>query len=99
MLTVHALTRQTNSLESIFFSAEVELNGVLIPAELIKTRQSNSKVTFLVRIPATDIGTVTKRIVKDESGQIVWQDTVNFFKPEREVALSIPIELKWKVGE
>ncbi|KMZ42500.1 MULTISPECIES: hypothetical protein [Bacillales] len=99
MLTEHALTRQTNSLESIFFSAEVELNGTFQPAELIKTRQSSSKVTFLIRLPVSETGIVTKRIVRDENGKIVWQDTVYFLKPAREVALSIPIELKWKVGE
>ncbi|MFF2532766.1 hypothetical protein ACFVS2_28295 [Brevibacillus sp. NPDC058079] len=99
MLTEHALTRQTNSLESIFFSAEVELNGTFRPAELIKTRQSSSKVTFLIRLPASETGIITKRLIKDENGKIVWQDTVNFLKPAREVALSIPIELKWKVGE
>ncbi|MGF9909496.1 hypothetical protein [Brevibacillus porteri] len=99
MLTEHALTRQTNSLESMFFSAEVELNGTLRPVELIKTRQSSNKVTFLIRLPASETGMVTKRLIKDENGKIVWQDTVNFLKPAREVALSIPIELKWKVGE
>ncbi|WP_289137890.1 hypothetical protein [uncultured Brevibacillus sp.] len=99
MLTDHALTRQTNSLESIFYSAEVEINGRSQQAELIKTRQGTNKVTFLIRLPFSLTGQVTKRVIKDETGQIVWQDTVDFFKPAREVALSIPIELKWKVGE
>ncbi|WP_340701678.1 hypothetical protein [Brevibacillus borstelensis] len=99
MLTEHALERQANSLESMFYSAEVEIDGVIKPATLLKERKGTNKVTFLLRLQDSETGMVTKRVIRDENGQIVWQDTVDFYKPARAVALSIPIELKWKVGE
>ncbi|MCR8983236.1 hypothetical protein [Brevibacillus laterosporus] len=43
--------------------------------------------------------TVSKMIIKDSNGVVVWQDKINIVKPPREVALSIPIELQWKAGE
>lgn len=99
MLTEHALQRQTNSLESMFYSAEVEFDGVMKPATLLKVRQGQNKVNFLIRLQDSETGMVTKRVIKDENGQIVWQDSVNLYKPARAVSLSLPIELKWKVGE
>ncbi|MBY0087115.1 MULTISPECIES: hypothetical protein [Brevibacillus] len=98
MLTDYALKQQTNALESIFHQAEVEIDGNLFPATLEKTRQGPSKITILVRIQAKQAGLITKRIVKDLKGEVVWQDNVNITKPEREIAISIPIEVNWKVG-
>jgi hypothetical protein len=99
MLTEHALERQANSLESLFDSAEVEINGEMKPATLLKVRQGRNKVNFLIRLQDSETGWITKRLIRDENGQIVWQDSVNLYKPARAVSLSLPIELKWKVGE
>lgn len=99
MLTNYALERQTNALESLFYSAEVELDGALMTVPIHITHQSPTRVTFLLRLVDSQTGRITKRIIKDSNGVIVWQDEINIVKPPREIALSIPIELQWKAGE
>ncbi|AYB39671.1 hypothetical protein [Brevibacillus laterosporus] len=99
MLTNYALERQKNALESLFYSAEVELDGELMTVPVLVTHQGPTKVTFLLRLVDSRTGRITKRIIKDSNGVIVWQDEINIVKPPREIALSIPIELQWKAGE
>ncbi|RAP28625.1 hypothetical protein C2W64_04681 [Brevibacillus laterosporus] len=99
MLTDYLLEGQANALESAFYSAEIELNGEIVPASLLKIRQGVNRVTFLIRLSDSMTGIVTKRIVKDVNGQVVWEDHMLMDKPNREITLSIPIELQWKAGE
>ncbi|MBG9786953.1 hypothetical protein [Brevibacillus laterosporus] len=99
MLTNYALERQTNALESLFYSAEVELDGELMTVPILVTHRGPTKVTFLLRLVDSRTGRITKRVIKDSNGVVVWQDEINIVKPPREIALSIPIELQWKAGE
>ncbi|MBM7592244.1 hypothetical protein [Brevibacillus fulvus] len=99
MLTDYALERQTNALDTLFTSAEIEINGMTKTMELLKIRNSASMITFLIRVPENETGLITKRIIRDREGVVIWQDNVEVNKGIRELALSIPIELKWKVGE
>ncbi|MED1665061.1 hypothetical protein [Brevibacillus laterosporus] len=99
MLTDHLLEGQANALESAFYSAEVELDDKIVPVSLLRIRQSVNKVTFLIHLSASMTGIVTKCIVKDVNGQVVWEDRLQMEKPNREITLSIPIELQWKAGE
>ncbi|MCR8963455.1 MULTISPECIES: hypothetical protein [Brevibacillus] len=99
MLTDHLFEVQANVLESAFNSAEIELNDKIVPVSLLKIRQSVNKVIFLIRLSASMTGIVTKCIVKDVNGQAVWEGHLQMEKPNREITLSIPIELQWKAGE
>ncbi|MFM1655662.1 hypothetical protein ACI7RC_26715 [Brevibacillus sp. B_LB10_24] len=99
MLTDYAMERQTNALDTLFNSAEIEINGTVKPMELLKVRNNSSSITFLIRVPEAETGMITKRIIRDREGVVVWQDSVNVTKGNREMALTIPIELKWKAGE
>ncbi|MCZ0852093.1 hypothetical protein O0547_21030, partial [Brevibacillus laterosporus] len=62
MLTNYALERQTNALESLFYSAEVELDGELMTVPILVTHQGPTKVTFLLRLVDSRTSRITKRI-------------------------------------
>ncbi|MBH0330139.1 hypothetical protein ABH14_10085 [Brevibacillus brevis] len=99
MLTEYGLSRQADVLESLFYSAEVVLDGVSTPADLLKIRNSSSKMTVIIRLPGNSSGTITKCVVRDSFGRVVWEDNTVVFNPNRGIALGIPIEVAWKVGK
>lgn len=97
-MTQYALGKQADSLETLFASAEIEINGQRKTMNLTKTREGN-KIKFSIEVPANEVGTITRRIIKDANGQIVWDDVVNIVKPDTDLKTVIPIEPTWKGGE
>jgi hypothetical protein len=97
MMTKYALGKQADHLMTLFAFAEIEINGQRKTMNLTKTREGN-KVRFSIEVPASEVGTITRRIIKDSSGQVVWDDTVNIVKPDTDLKFVIPIEPTWKGG-
>ena len=96
-MTSYALQKQADSLQALFVTAEIEINGITKTMNLTDTREGN-KVRFFIEVPAAEVGTITRRIVKDSTGEIVWDDQVNIIKPDRDITIEIPIEPTWKGG-
>ncbi|UFJ40094.1 hypothetical protein LOK74_18960 [Brevibacillus humidisoli] len=96
-MTEYALGRHADLLASLFVSAEVKIDGVIKPMTLTKV-QDGAQVRVFINIPAAEVGRITRRIVKDETGQVVWDDPVDIVKPERDMTLEIRVEMTWKGG-
>lgn len=97
MMTQYALGKQADHLTSLFASAAVEINGQVKTMNLTKAREGN-KVRFSILVPAGEVGTITRRIIKDTQDQIVWDDRVNISKGDTDLRIVIPIEPTWRGG-
>ncbi len=96
-MTQYALGKQADQLMTLFASAAIEINGQIKPMNLTKTREGN-QVRFSIEVPASEVGTITRRIIKDTQDQIVWSDKVNIIKSDTDLRTVIPIEPTWKGG-
>ena len=98
MMTPFALEEQAKRLQELFSSAEIEINGSIIPASLTSAREG-SKVRLFIDVPASVVGRITKRIIKNAAGQVCWADPqgkLNIDKPDTDLRFEIPIEAVWK---
>lgn len=98
MMTQRLLEDDAEFIMSQMASGEIEINGEIKQVTLTKSREGTKvRVTFLVS--ASEVGTITRRIIKNTSGQIVWDEQLAkpIQKPDRELFMVIPIESTWKV--
>ncbi|MED1917117.1 hypothetical protein P4V64_17505 [Bacillus thuringiensis] len=73
MMTQVALEEQTKHLQTLYNKAEIEINGAIQIVSLTSSRQG-SQVRFFIDVPANTVGRITKRIIKNASGQVCWSD-------------------------
>lgn len=100
MMTQFALEEQAKHLQTLYNNAEIEINGSIQIVSLTSSREG-SKVRFFIDVPANVVGRITKRIIKNASGQVVWSDPpgkVNIDKPDTDLRFEIPIEAIWREG-
>ncbi|QOS97540.1 hypothetical protein JNUCC42_13150 [Brevibacterium sp. JNUCC-42] len=100
MITPYSLEEQAKHLQTLFATAEIEINGMMKPMPLTSVLEGK-KVRFFIDVPASDTGTITRRIIKNVSDQICWIDPIGTFtinKPDVELRIEIPISLLWKEG-
>jgi hypothetical protein len=98
MMTQFALEEQAKHLQSLFASAEIEINGQTKPMTLTSVLEG-SRVRFFIDVPASEVGTITRRIIKSASGQVCWSDPPGKFtviKSDTDCRIEIPIEATWK---
>lgn len=96
-MTEYALSRHADLLASLFVSAEIEIDGTIKPMPLTMAKEG-AKVRVFIGVPASEVGRITRRIVKDGTGQVVWNDTVDILKPARDMTIEIPLAAIWKGG-
>ncbi|MED1954894.1 hypothetical protein [Brevibacillus centrosporus] len=100
MMTQFVLEEQAKQLLSLFSTAEIEINGV--PKQMTLTcLREGSKVRVFIDIPASEVGTITRRTIKNASGQICWADPSGMFnvtKTDTDLRTEIPIQISWKEG-
>lgn len=100
MMEHYAMEEQAKHLQTMLSSAEIEINGIIKPANLTSTREG-TKVRFFIDIPAEEIGTITRRIIKNAADIVCWSDPPGSFsliKPNSELRIEIPIMITWKEG-
>ncbi|UED72162.1 hypothetical protein [Brevibacillus sp. HD3.3A] len=98
MMMPFALEEQAKRLQELFSSAEIEINGTIIPVSLTSAREG-SEVRFFIDVPANVVGRITKRIIKNAAGQVCWSDPpgkLNIDKPDTDLRFEIPIQATWK---
>ena len=98
MMTQFALEEQAKHLAKLYNNAEIEINGTIQAVTLTSSREG-SKVRFFIDIPRGMVGRVTKRIIKDATGQVCWSDPPGKFSidmPDADVRTEIPIQATWK---
>lgn len=96
MMHPYAIKKQLEALERLFRVGAVEINGQIETMPLT-TSLTGHRLSVLIHVPKEEIGTITKRIVKDDLGIVVWEDNVNIVKGQMEIAIEIPIDVQWKV--
>lgn len=101
-MTDYMISKYQDTTSSYFVSAQVEINGVLKSFPLRKIR-TNNRLRVLIDIPEGEAGIITRRVVKDAVGNIVWDDALGkkfyYTKPaDSSVTLDIPIDHVWKGG-
>ncbi|MED1790789.1 MULTISPECIES: hypothetical protein [Brevibacillus] len=100
MINQFALQEQAKHLQSLFNTAEIEINGISKPMPLT-SEIDGSKVSFFIDVPANEAGVITRRVIKDKQGRVCWSDPtgkINIVKPDVELRIEIPISLLWKEG-
>jgi len=98
MMTQYAIEEQAKHLEKLFDNAEIEINGSIMPVSLTSSREG-SKVRFFIDVPAEVVGRITRRFIKNASGQMCWSDPIgklDISKPDTDLRMEIPIEATWK---
>jgi len=98
MMSTFAINEQAQHLQSLFSKAEIEINGTIKPVALTSLLDGN-KVRFSIDVPASEVGTITRRIIKSASNQVCWSDppgTFNIVKDNTDLTTEIPIEITWK---
>lgn len=98
MMSTFALSQHVDLIESQFQQAEIVINNIQKPMTLTKRREG-TKVRVFISVPAAEVGPITKRIVKDGAGNIIWEDEIPaIVNPGEDLTLEIPIQSIWKEG-
>lgn len=96
-LTDLTLKRLADHLRGQFVTAEIEIDGQVVPVQL--TVEANGLVSYVrLIVPAGVIGTITRRTFRDEAGNVSWRDDINIIKGEQEIVIELPITVAWKAG-
>lgn len=101
MMSSFAVGKYADLTEALFNSAEIEISGTVKPMELKQIRVGN-KVRVFIKVPASEVGIITRRIVKDINNVIVWDDALSqspytlVKADQRDISLEIPVNIVWK---
>ena len=101
MMSSFAVGKYADLTESLFNSAEIEISGATKPMVLSKMRVGNM-VRVFIKVPSSETGIITRRIVRDINNVVVWDDALSN-KPyilvkseQRDITLEIPVNVAWK---